>query len=111
NALGGWFVYEGDSSVTQASSACEELDGTNLIRMGDFPQDALCATARAFIGKRCDGAIWEMVVCRNDRWSWLGVPATNQIDLIQTITHEFGHALGLDHPDEDEAAAVAPTLN
>lgn len=47
-------------------------------------------------------------------WSWSshGYPGAGEIDIIQTIAHEFGHLLGLGHPDcSADQAVMCPTVN
>ena len=48
---------------------------------------------------------WEADVVVNQKWTWDSYrgylrPSTQAIDLRRVLEHEFGHVLGLSHPDE-----------
>ena len=110
NLDGAWveLVYEGSSKLKQASSD----DGEQVIYFEeDWPEtlspDLLALT---YVWSFSDGAIMHFDIAINNddhRWDLSGGDEHN--DLQNALTHEFGHAVGLDHSDDSEATMFAQT--
>jgi len=133
NGNAGWFNYTGTSSlsVLPADFGSCIVQGVNydLVRIrtdcssADYPIDAnahIVASCRIRpSGAPKDIAIQREIVILSHNKNSLGVctpipwsfgvigPGPNlDRDIVGTITHEFGHALGLDHPTSGDAIAV-----
>ncbi len=96
------------------ASPCEDAESLDLVNTVAF-QDTLCGTAfggavavtisRAFsTGELVDTNV---VVDGNLTWSAYTGPFEFPYDLRRVLIHEFGHVLGLDHPNESGQTVTA----
>ena len=86
-------------------------DGRNVVFWADADGgDALAATV---VGPtRAGGVAWDMVFFsqtfgNENVWVGQGEPSGVGLDLLGVATHEFGHALGLDHTNVQAATMAA----
>jgi len=90
----GWFRLMG--TTTLENELCElPAHYWNRVTMS---ADWRCIFGRAFAIPVCQGQHWWINVCPGFPWSTIGDPDPDQIDLIATLVHEFGHVLNLGHP-------------
>jgi hypothetical protein len=95
NGRSGYFLYDGSTDFEGDGDFCNATTGWNLVTMVDHGD---CASARGFVKTQCNGTRWWMNVCPRDNWSTFGDPGSGEIDMIQTMAHEFGHLTKLGHP-------------
>ena len=99
------------------ASPCQDAESLDFVNTVAF-QDTLCGTAfggavavtfsRAFsTGELVDTGV---VVNGNLTWSAYTGPFEFPFDLRRVLMHEFGHVLGLDHPNES-GQTVAAIMN
>jgi predicted Zn-dependent protease len=75
----------------------------------DGSSNTLAVTTSYF----CGGSLCRFNMKMDNSESWYintGTPGFNQIDLQSIITHEFGHALGLDHTTVGCSSTAPPTM-
>jgi hypothetical protein len=100
-------AYLGPSTVSSA----DYTDGQNAIFFeNDWELDP-SLLAVTYVWSLEDGTItaFDMAVNTSDH-SWSTEGSTNTNDLHNTVTHEFGHALGLAHSDIDDASMYESTF-
>lgn len=119
NGNGNWFRYVGSGPGTTDSvlwvsqpngpgylhhDSCVELEGTLLVQLLTKGVDSNRPHAARFDSNVCQTGspqVAAITVFENSQWSWSGFPdpsGDEPRDLISTMAHEFGHALGLAHP-------------
>ncbi len=99
------FVDEG-----RATGRIDPHDGANIIYFEDDWDHDPALVGLTFVWSRPDGEIigFDMALNTEDHdWSVEGTPGHN--DLLNTLSHEFGHAIGVDHSPEVEAATMYPS--
>ncbi len=104
------FFYEGESKEKFANSD----DDLFLVSFRDNWTQDPNVLAYAFTwhkeGSDSDGEIIHFdIEINSDHHTWATDGRADAYDLANAITHEFGHALGLDH-SEDTEATMAPTV-
>ncbi len=124
DALRAWNPYLGDGVQLQAvpasSAAVADGNGTNTASYAPsvfgraFGADVLAVTVLSTTDD--ESAFTEVDVLFNTAWTWDSYrgplqtdPATRRpiIDFHRVAIHEFGHILGLDHPDEGYQTVTA----
>ncbi len=99
------FVNEG-----RAGGKIDPYDGKNIIHFEDHWAHDPSLVGLTFVWSRADGEIigFDMALNTQDHdWSVDGADGKN--DLLNTLSHEFGHAIGVDHSPEVEAATMYPS--
>ena len=100
------FDHDGTTTIRQAS----HTDGVNAIYFeNDWAQDP-GLLAVTYIWSNTDGEILGFDMALNaefHNWSIDGNDQKN--DLLNTLSHEFGHALGIDHSQTENLATMYPT--
>jgi hypothetical protein len=99
------FVHDG-----QSNGATDPHDNKNTIYFDDQWDHDPSLVGLTFIWSRPDGEIvgFDMALNAQDPdWSTDGTPETN--DLLNTVSHELGHALGIDHSPAIEQATMYPS--
>jgi uncharacterized protein (TIGR03437 family) len=75
-------------------------DGVNLITFADTPETRSLvgdAVAVTFLYTRLDGSLVDTDIVFSPRFRFSTDPDPTSFDIQGTLTHELGHALGLDH--------------
>ena len=100
------FVYEGSSKKTGADLS----DGVHLVSFDTtWNQDpSLLAVTHVWSDANNEIVHFDIEINADGvDWSTTGDP--NKFDLHNTMTHEFGHALGLEHSDDTQASMASTT--
>lgn len=85
-----------DGNTTAAPSLCQNLaDGRNTVGWAPIGHGVLAMTCTSW--SPLAGAI-EFDMQIDPSWAWTTNLSVIRMDLQTVVTHEFGHALGLDHP-------------
>lgn len=97
-------LYQGDS----ARHGDSETDATNVIFFEDDWPLAEELLAVTYVWSMSDGEItaFDMAVNTRDH-EWATSGDVERHDLMNTITHEFGHAVGVDHSEDAYASMFA----
>lgn len=101
------FVYEGENKKQGANLG----DEVHLISFDtSWNQDpSLLAVTHVWSNANNEIVHFDIEINADDiEWSTNGDP--NRYDLHNTMTHEFGHALGLEHSDDAEASMASTTM-
>jgi hypothetical protein len=99
------FVHDG-----QAAGTTDPHDKKNSIYFDDNWDHDPSLVGLTFVWSRPDGEIigFDMALNATDHeWSTDGTAETN--DLLNTVSHELGHALGVDHSPTVEQATMFPS--
>jgi len=94
----------------RATGALDPHDGKNIIFFEDTWAHDPTLVGLTYVWSRPDGEIigFDMALNTQDHtWSVDGTPGAN--DLLNTLSHEFGHAIGVDHSPEVESATMYPS--
>ncbi len=109
-----WTTPVGDglafTSQGRASGAIDPHDNKNIIYFEDEWEHDPALVGLTFVWSRPDGEIigFDMALNTQDHtWSVDGTNGHN--DLLNTLSHEFGHAIGVDHSPEIKAATMYPS--
>ena len=101
------FIYEGENKKQGANLG----DGVHLISFDtSWNQDpSLLAVTHVWSNANNEIVHFDVEINADDiEWSTSGDP--NRYDLHNAMTHEFGHALGLEHSDDTEASMASTTV-
>lgn len=69
-----------------------KYDHTNIVDFGSLPQTALAQNYTWYIGKE----IVEVDLRLNSGYKWTNVDGVNRYQVMNVVTHELGHQVGLD---------------
>jgi hypothetical protein len=102
-ANSGFFKYDGTVAVSDLPIDNDDCGGIdyNLVRIIDDSGDKGLFLARCLDSNNYPHR-WTIVIkvrdLNDDDWNWsVGDISSDEWDLRQTLTHEFGHAIGLNH--------------
>ena len=101
------FIYEGESKRQGANLG----DDIHLVSFDtSWNQDpSLLAVTHVWSDANNEIVHFDIEINADDiEWSTSGDP--NRYDLQNAMTHEFGHALGLEHSDDTEASMASSTI-
>jgi hypothetical protein len=99
------FVYDGETTASRPA----EDDGFNVFFEDGWDQDPGVLALTYTWSSPETGEIEHFDIAINaDHFDWTTAGEGGKYDLENAITHEFGHALGLDHSDDPDAS-MAPT--
>jgi hypothetical protein len=112
NAASAWHGHSGDiefnhSGETEESGA-DFADGQHTVSFVDNWTNDSNLLALTFVWYNNDGDIQHMDIEINSNHDWSTSGEEGKMDLMNAMTHEFGHALGFGH-SESEEATMAPT--
>jgi MYXO-CTERM domain-containing protein len=106
---GSWvdLVYDGESDVEEPSHE----DGEQVVFfLDDWSGLDPNLLALTYVWSYSSGEIIHFDIAVNaDDHQWTASGTSQENDLWNAMTHEFGHALGLDHSEDDEATMYAKT--
>ena len=97
------FDNDGQTSIRKASHS----DGVNTIFFEENWSEDPALLAVTYIWSNTEGQIigFDMALNTQDHdWAIDGSPESN--DLLNTLSHEFGHALGIDHSPTESMATM-----
>lgn len=108
-ASGANFHFAGGATSTGNTAACgssaQGLDGQNTVGWGAQSGSVLAVTCTWYGGgSPATAAEFDMQI--DPDWQWTTGGSIN-VDLQSVVTHEFGHALGLNHSDDGGAVMFA----
>ena len=69
-----------------------KYDHTNIVDFGTLPKSALAQNYTWYVGKE----IVEVDLRMNSNYKWTNVPGVNRYQVLNVVTHELGHQVGLD---------------
>jgi hypothetical protein len=94
-ALGANFSFANDGLTTAAPNGCQNVpDGRNTV--GWAPIGHVLAMTCTYWNTREGATEFDMQI--DPTWAWTTETSVIRVDLQSVTTHEFGHALGIDHP-------------
>ena len=112
NTTGANFKFIGGVSTTANTGACGGggTDGHNTIGWSAQTGNVLAVTCSWYGGTPVGGfsAASEFDMQISPTWQWTTSTSGVQVDLQSVVTHELGHALGLQHPDNGHGITVNP---
>ncbi|MEM6497245.1 MAG: matrixin family metalloprotease, partial [Pseudomonadota bacterium] len=95
----------------------EQIDRLNKVefQLADLPGDQLGEAVDGLVTLDLDGAglgwfvdstpaehsEFSVLTAHHALWAAEDSPAYGKVDLLTVVSHEFGHVLGLSHPEED----------
>jgi hypothetical protein len=94
----------------QAAGAVDPYDERNIIFFDEDWSHDPALVGLTFVWSRPDGEIIGFDMALNNKhhsWSVDGTEGHN--DLLNTLSHEFGHAIGVDHSPDVAAATMYPS--
>lgn len=107
--LGANFSFANDGSTTAAPNGCQNVpDGRNTVGWAPIGHGVLAMTCTYWNTR--DGAV-EFDMQIDPTWAWTTETSVIRVDLQSVITHEFGHALGIDHPCDFTQSATCTDAN
>lgn len=102
------FHFSGGGSTSAGTGACGGgTDGLNTIGWANQSGSVLAVTCSWYGAGSPFGAASEFDMQIDPGWTWT-VGGSPNIDLQSVVTHEFGHALGLNH-SSDPSAVMYPS--
>ena len=105
--FGSNFQFSGGGSSGAGTGACGGgTDGQNTVGWANQSGSVLAVTCSWYNGGSPFGAAAEFDMQIDPQWAWTTAGAVG-IDLQSVITHEFGHALGLNHSSDGSAVMYA----
>jgi len=109
-----WTTPVGDGlafvDAGRSTGVLDPHDGKNIIFFEEAWEHDAALVGLTFVWSRPDGEIigFDMALNTQDHdWSVDGAQGHN--DLLNTLSHEFGHAIGVDHSPDVEAATMYPS--
>ncbi|MEP7215616.1 MAG: matrixin family metalloprotease [Anaerolineaceae bacterium] len=104
------FHFSGGGASGAGTGACGGgTDGQNTVGWANQTGSVLAVTCSWYNGGSPFGAASEFDMQIDPEWTWSTGGAVN-IDLQSVVTHEFGHALGLNHSG-DGSAVMYPSYS
>lgn len=105
--FGSNFHFTGGGASGAGTGACGGgTDGQNTVGWANQSGSVLAVTCSWYNGGSPFGAAAEFDMQIDPEWSWTTGGSVN-IDLQSVVTHEFGHALGLNHSSDGSAVMYA----
>ena len=108
NPVSGNLAFSNAGNTTLRSAAYE--DKTNVIYFEDQWKEDPTLLAVTYLWSTTEGEMigFDMALnAQHHQWAIDGNPESN--DLLNTLSHEFGHALGIDHSPIVELATMYPS--
>ncbi len=94
--LGANFAFADDGLTTATPDGCQNVpDGRNTVGWAPLGHGVLAMTCTYW--STSEGAV-EFDMQIDPTWAWTTEASVIKVDLQSVTTHEFGHALGVDHP-------------
>jgi hypothetical protein len=99
------------SDAGRAQGVVDPHDGKNIIFFDESWEHDPALVGITFVWSRPDGEIvgFDMALNTQDHsWAVDGTEGYN--DLLNTLSHEFGHAIGVDHSPDVQSATMYPSM-
>ncbi|MGH2633591.1 MAG: matrixin family metalloprotease, partial [Tepidiformaceae bacterium] len=112
NTTGATFTFIGGVPTSAGTGGCSGggTDGHNTIGWSAQSGNILAVTCSYYGGVPVGGftPATEFDMQISPTWQWTTSTSGVQVDLQSVVTHELGHALGLQHPDNGHGVTVNP---
>jgi hypothetical protein len=106
-AQGANFHFQGGASSSAGTGACGGgTDGTNVVGWANQSGAVLAVTCSWYSNSGNPKPASEFDMQIDPEWAWT-TGSSPQVDLQSVVTHEFGHALGLNHSGSSSAIMYA----
>ncbi len=107
--LGANFAFADDGLTPATPDGCQNVpDRRNTVGWAPLGHGVLAMTCTYWNTR--DGAV-EFDMQIDPAWAWTTEASVVRVDLQSVITHEFGHALGIDHPCDFTRPAACTDSN